>query len=77
MINNILKEEQTLGTSFKDIQDDRSRVAEEFDEMSIPDTAGSSTSTPTPPQEYVTKLQQAELMIERLRNENLNQHIEV
>ena len=47
------------------------------DEISLPDTPGSSTSTPTPPAEYVAKLQEAEILIANLKKENRHQRREV
>ena len=49
----------------------------EDDEISIQDASGSSTSTPTPPEEYAGKLYQAEAMIQKLRKENHHQRKEV
>ena len=37
----------------------------------------STTSTPTPPPEYVARLQQAEAMIQKLQHENVAQRLEV
>ena len=49
----------------------------EDDDISLPDTPGTSTSTPTPPTEYFTKLEEAEAMIARLKRENISQKQEV
>ena len=71
--NDILGDVKTIGGS----QDDTNEQLEEFEDMSMPDTTGSSMSTPTPPDEYVMKLQEAEVMIEKLKYENRNHRKEV
>ena len=50
---------------------------DDYDEISFPDISASSMSTPTPPDEYLIKLQEADVMIERLRNTNRDQRTEV
>ena len=50
---------------------------DDYDEISFPDISASSMSTPTPPDEYVMKLQEAEVMIEQLRNTNRHHRTEV
>ena len=50
---------------------------DDYDEISFPDISASSMSTPTPPDEYVMKLQEAEVMIEKLRNTNRHHRTEV
>ena len=70
---NILEDIKAIGGSQKDTNEQ----LDEFEDMSIPDTMGSSMSTPTPPDEYVMKLQEAEVMIEKLKYENRNHRKEV
>ena len=74
--NDIIKVNQISETSTQHGQDYQENVDDYDDEMSFPDASGSSTSTPTPPEEYVAKLQQAEVMIEKLRDENRHQRKE-
>ena len=50
---------------------------DDYDEISFPDISASSMSTPTPPDEYVMKLQEAEVMLEQLRNTNRHHRTEV
>ena len=71
--NNIPRDVNTIGGSHEDTKEQ----LEEFEDMSMPDTTGSSMSTPTPPDEYVMKLQEAEVMIEKLKYENRNHRKEV
>ena len=71
--NNILGDVKAIGVS----QEDKKEQLEELEDMSMPDTTGSSMSTPTPPDEYVMKLQEAEVMIEKLKYENRNHRKEV
>jgi hypothetical protein len=70
------KVNQISETSTQHDQEYQENVDDYDDEMSFPDGSGSSTSTPTPPEEYVAKLQQAEVMIEKLKDENLHQRKE-
>ena len=74
--NDVLKDNQMSETSTQRDQEYQGNVDDYDDEMSFPDASGSSTSTPTPPEEYVAKLQQAEVMIEKLKHENLHQRKE-
>ena len=71
-----MKVNQISESSILPGQEYQENVDDYDDEMSFPDASGSSTSTPTPPEEYVAKLQQAEVMIEKLRDENRHQRKE-
>ena len=75
--NDFVNSNQDVHTSTQHNPICRENIDEYDDEMSFPDTSGSSTSTPTPPEEYVVKLQQAEVMIEKLKDENRHQRKEV
>ena len=56
---------------------DQEENIDDYDEISFPDISASSMSTPTPPDEYVMKLQEAEVMLEQLRNTNRHHRTEV
>ena len=61
----------------KQVLTDPEENMDDYDEISFPDISASSMSTPTPPDEYVMKLQEAEVMIEKLRNTNRHHRTEV
>ena len=70
------KANHDISTAKQDINEMEENV-DDSDEISFPDISASSMSTPTPPDEYLIKLQEAEVMIERLRNSNRHQRTEV
>ena len=65
------------GLTSKQAVTDPEENIDDYDEISFPDISASSMSTPTPPDEYVMKLQEAEVMIEQLRNTNRHHRTEV
>ena len=76
LTNKIITPPQTSDQTVKHDCPNKELEDEDY-EISIPDASGSSTSTPTPPDEYVEKLHQAEVMIAKLKNENRHQRKEV
>ena len=68
--------ENRISAAKRDVTDTEENI-DEYDEISFPDISASSMSTPTPPDEYVVKLQEAEVMIEKLRNTNQHHRTEV
>ena len=68
--------ENRISVTKHDLTDAEENIDED-DELSFPDISASSMSTPTPPDEYVVKLQEAEVMIEKLRNTNQHHRTEV
>ena len=76
---NILSRNKTRDSVSAEKQDrsDLEENIDDYDEISFPDISASSMSTPTPPDEYVIKLQEADVMIEQLRNANRHHRTEV